>query len=460
MMKKRHQALIGLISILVAWTAPSASQAAAGYNGPSEQELQTYVQAPEAQKAKLLIRLVMSGDHEFAARLLKEVPLQGEFAANRTVFIEGLILKARGDLTGAVGKFRTALASDPKLTLVRSELAKTLVMLDENDSAKHHLELLAADAPDENEAGAVRSFIDQIDARKPYKIGGYVSLAPSTNINTGANAKKIYLPTSFGAFEFTNDDAKKSGLGVAVGLNGGYSRRIGNDWSAVLSGGINANIYGETAANAFSFSESAEMRYLLADGFLSFGLVESYVNAGSVNSDERTNSVSFGPRVAFVKQLGLRNTISGSAVLERREVAKSTEYDGKAALFNAALSHAIDSSFNVTLSGGFEKVMLNAAPASYDAASASLSFYKEMPLGVTVNGSLGYRVSDFKGDHWSIGEARHDKRVTGNLSLTKRDLNVLGFAPVISYSYTRNMSNVILNDYDSHAVDFRLTKDF
>jgi outer membrane protein len=44
--------------------------------------------------------------------------------------------------------------------------------------------------------------------------------------------------------------------------------------------------------------------------------------------------------------------------------------------------------------------------------------------------------------------------------LTKRDWNIIGFAPSISYNYTNNLSNINLYDYDNHAVDFRLTKDF
>jgi outer membrane protein len=44
--------------------------------------------------------------------------------------------------------------------------------------------------------------------------------------------------------------------------------------------------------------------------------------------------------------------------------------------------------------------------------------------------------------------------------LTKRDLNIFGFAPSLEYTYTDNISNISLFDYDSHAIDFRLTKDF
>ena len=117
----------------------------------NSQMIAAYTAAPEEQRVMILVKLTKSGQPDAAEVLLSDNPLRGPYAANRTLFIEGLILKAKGDLTGAATKFRAALADDPGLTLVRSELAQTLVMLEEDDSAKHHLQLLAAEAPTEQE---------------------------------------------------------------------------------------------------------------------------------------------------------------------------------------------------------------------------------------------------------------------------------------------------------------------
>ena len=140
-----------------------------------------------------------------AESLLKRYPLTGEFGPNRQLFIEGLILKARGNLTGAAKKYRAALADDPGLTLVRSELAQTLFTLQDDDSAKHHLNLLMAEAPDEYQAQGIRSFIDAIDARRPFTFSAYVSVAPSTNVNNGSSNETIYSPI-FGADLDIDDD--------------------------------------------------------------------------------------------------------------------------------------------------------------------------------------------------------------------------------------------------------------
>jgi outer membrane protein len=440
--------------------APLATHALAQ---PAQSELEAYARAPEGHKVRLLIELARSGDHEFAAKLLDTYPLQGPLAANRTLFIEGLILKARGDLTGAAQKFRAALADDPKLTMVRAELAKTLVVLDQDDSAKHHLQLLAADAPDAQSVSAIRSFIDQVDAKRPYKFSGYVALAPSTNINNGSSDDVIYLP-GFGSMAFRNQNSKKSGLGTSIGINGSASKRLGNTLVGIVSAGANANIYTDKDFNSAAFSTSAELRHIIAGGYISMGAVGQLSTSIMGNyllvGKDHTHYTAFGPRLAMSKTLGLRDTIHANAVWEKRDNTHSTASDGHALLLDAGLTHAIDSSFTVSASVGYDKIKAESDQNTYDAWSVGAAVYKELPRGITLNAATEFRNANFDGIHFLTGDNRTDKRLTSRIDVTKRDLNLLGFAPSLSYTYTRNWSDVVLYDYDSHAIDFRLTKDF
>jgi hypothetical protein len=58
------------------------------------------------------------------------------------------------------------------------------------------------------------------------------------------------------------------------------------------------------------------------------------------------------------------------------------------------------------------------------------------------------------------GVVRKDTRLIGSVALTKRDFNIWGYAPAIEYTYVHNDSNISLYEFDSHAIDFRLSKDF
>jgi hypothetical protein len=89
-----------------------------------------------------------------------------------------------------------------------------------------------------------------------------------------------------------------------------------------------------------------------------------------------------------------------------------------------------------------------------------LGFYKELPMGITAQVSGEARLSDFDDVNLFVGTVRKDERYSANLTLTKRDLEIHGFAPSLSYTYTLNQSNIALYDFDSHAVEARLTKSF
>lgn len=432
----------------------SATTLAAKPVVPTSQQASEYEASTEATRVKLLISLAKSGQHELAASLIKRYPLTGEFGPNRQLFIEGLILKARGNLTGAAKNYRAALADDPSLTLVRAELAQTLFLLQEDDSAKHHLNLLVAEAPNENEAQGIRSFIDAIDARRPFTFNAFVSVAPSTNVNNGSSIEKVYISdTSF----IEPGEQKKSGIGFSAGLNTGYSHRLGNDFSLVLAGGANATIYTDGDYNVYGASQSAELRYLLTGGFLGAGLVTS---ENFKNDELGLSYYSYGPRVSLQKALSPKDRVNLSSVYEWRSYPDDKDSNGNALILDGAWTHAFDSSLTVSLNAGFDRINSGIDYNSYDAYSAGFSLYKELPFGITTDLYGEVRSAEF-GDVFPIyNKVREDTRWTGNVRLTKRDFNLWGYAPGIEYTYIYNDSNIANYHFDSHAVEFRLSKDF
>jgi tetratricopeptide (TPR) repeat protein len=424
---------------------------------PSPQQISEYEASSEKTRVRLLIQLAKSGQHELAAVLLKRYPLTGKFASNRQLFIEGLILYGRGNLTGAVKNYRKALADDPSLTLVRAELAQTLFELQDDDSAKHHLNLLMAEAPNEQAAQGIRSFIDTIDARRPFTFNAYVSVAPSTNVNNGSSNKTVYSPVFGGNLDIDSASQKKSGIGFSTGLSAGYSHRLGNDFSAVLGAGVDARIYNDSDFNSYSASQSAELRYLISGGFLGAGMVAS---ENLKNDEIGLSYYSYGPRVSLQKAISPRNRINLSSVYEWRNYPDTPASDGTALMIDGAWNHAFDSSLNATLNGGYDHIKSELDFTSYKTYSGGLGIYKELPKGITVNLNGEFRFSDFDGMHPIAGVVRKDKRWTGSVTLTKRDLNIWGYAPAIEYTYIHNDSNISLYQFDSHEVDFRLSKDF
>jgi tetratricopeptide (TPR) repeat protein len=424
---------------------------------PSAQQVSEYQASTETTRVKLLIRLAKSGQHELAASLLKRYPLTEKFGKNRQLFVEGLILKARGNLTGAAKNYRAALADDPSLTLVRAELAQTLFILQEDESAKHHLNLLVAEAPNEYEAQGIRSFIDTIDARRPFTFNAYVSVAPSTNVNNGSSNKTIYAPLWGVDMDIDDDSREQSGIGFSTGLSAGYSRRLGNDFSLVLGGGFNASIYTDSSYNMYGASQSAELRYLLTGGFLGAGLVAS---ENMKNDEIGLSYYSYGPRVSLQKALTPQDRINLSSVYEWRTYPDTSTSDGTALMIDGSWNHAFDSSLTASLSAGYDRIKTELDFTSYETYSGGFGLYKELSKGITVDLNGEVRFSEFDAMHPIAGVVREDTRLIGTVAITKRDFNIWGYAPAIEYTYVYNDSNISLYEFDSHAVDFRLSKNF
>jgi outer membrane protein len=452
-----------LLSFVVAATLLAPVQAfAVTQVAPTQEQLSAYETSSEGERIQLLIYFCKSGNPEYADYFLHKTPLTGPHAANRTLYVTGLIKKSRGDLTGAATDFRAALASDPKLTLVRADLAETLYELEEDESAIHHLKLLQSEAPDTETASGISSFIDQIDSRKPYRFNAYVAAAPSSNINNGATKHVIYYPDGRKT-EYGGGRKPESVVGVAAGVNASYSKRYGNDQMVVVSGGLDGRVYDKSEFDSLTFSEAIELRNLTSSGYISLGLVASQ----SVDTQHTAvNYNSFGPRVSWRHGITNQDFLNVSATYEIRDYAHDRDHDGGALFLNGTLTHTFDSSLSATIDAGFTKVTIDSDELAYDSAyetiSAGLNVYKELPLGITIDAGATIETSKFGKFPLATDDftPRKDLRLGGNLTLTKRDLNIFGFAPSLSYSFAWNDSNTERYDYKTHAIDLRLTKEF
>jgi tetratricopeptide (TPR) repeat protein len=449
--------LFGLFISISTITASTSSLA--GSVEPNAEQIAAYENGTEGARIKLLIALAKQGQHELADTMLQRYPLTGKYASNRTLYIEGLILRGRKDNASAAAKFRAALADDPKLTAVRSDLAETLAEMGEDDSAKHHLKLLEADAPNEQAASNIRAFIDRIDQNRPYKFNAYLSVAPSTNINNGSshNTVSVYHPIDQSFSEEEVYSRGKSGLGTAVGVNGSYHKKFGDHWMAVFAEGANARVYSDRSFNSISLSQSFDIRYIGNGSSVAVGLIANE----SIKSDlSDMPYYAYGPRISASANLTVRDIIAGTVIQENRRYRDASSLNGWARFNDFAWTHAFDAGTNTTTSLGFNRIKSGNNKLSYKTWYTGLSLYKEMPRGITANLSGQAQYSTFDVFNGAGQKFRKDTRLIGSLGLVKRDWNIFGFAPSVEYTYVKNFSNLNIYDYDSHAFDLRLTKDF
>jgi outer membrane protein len=467
--------------------------ALAGSVEPSTEQIAAYEKSTEGARVKLLIALAKQGQHELADTMLQRYPLTEKYAVNRTLYIEGLILRGRKDNEGAASKFRAALADDPKLTVVRSELAQTLADMGEDDSAKHHLKLLEAEAPDEQAAANIRAFVKHIDSNRPYKFSAFMSLAPTTNFNNGSSHNSTQ---AFNFYSGTMDDAtiekksrKRSGVGLQTGGSVSYNKALSEHFTLLGTLGASASVYKDKSYDSFNLSQSVDLRYNTDLGSVSVGFganegknlkikEKSVTNPaldpsvtppdpglvstgqGASSGPQNTTTYSFGPRVSVSMNVTQRDIITASISVNLQRYPKAKAINSWVSYSDLAWTHFVDPSFNVTTSVGFNRLKSDYDAYSYKTFYAGLGVYKELPHGLTVNLSGQVQRSLFD-EYNLLGQTvRKDTRAIGSLGIVKRDWNIFGFAPSVEYTFVKNFSNLRIYDYDSHNFDIRLTKDF
>ena len=441
------RALCTLVLALLLTVAAAPGAAVAGL--ASQQQLESFAQLEDKGRLRLLVDLIRSGQHELAEELLRTRPFTGPFAANRALFVEGMILRAKGDREAAVRNYRAALSRDPSLTLVRMELAHTLYELGEDDGAKHHLELLMSAAPSPEHARSLRSFVDAIDARRPWRANAYVSIAPSTNVYGGTTNDTYYwngIP-----FEFRGQE---TGVGLAGGLNGAYVKRFGPRLSGIVAGGVDGRKYEDADFDTALVSQSAELRFENPRGHVGIGATawEQWRGDGGEN-------FSYGPRITALHRFTPSLIARGSLSADRRDYEDDNR-DGFHLTAEGRLTTVIDPTLSIYGLGSIEYEKTELASTDYVAQTLGFGVYREFSHGLTFGGEVSLRHEGYEGDFSILGEPREDWRGNVTMNLTKRDFTIFGYAPVVEYSYTRNMSNVPFFEYDAHGLDFRLTKAF
>jgi len=407
----------------------------------------------EQQRLRILIQMIRSGAFDEAERLLKTHPLKGDYSANRTLFLEGIIAKGRKQYEIAVQKFRAALASDPKLTMVRAELAHTLFITGQDDGAKHHFQLLSGAAPNRDLATQFDRFIEAVDARRPWRLSAYFSIAPSTNFNNGTNSRLIPFG---GGFLVVNDNSrKKSGIGVRGGANASYTFDVGKDLSLVVGAGVNIVEYTGNTFDDRVISQNISLIRRDEKGQVSIGLSASQRRVG-----EDEIIVEGGPHISMARKLTNKVQFYTKLRYLRTNFKDSDYRDGSTMTLDNRLSYAVgpDTVFYM-LSGG-QRTKTELDHLDFLAAYGGVALYRELPLGITLYAEGKLTKKYFDGDFPLLNEPQIDTRMDVVASFTKRDFNFYGFAPRVEYIYTNSTSNTPFAEYSSHGVNLTLTKAF
>jgi outer membrane protein len=452
--------LVALWPMLVAPAAIAQQQVPAADLLTIGQVVAIWPKLSPQQQFIAIEQLLRAGQFETAGRLLDAASYANPLDRANKRFYQAMVERGHGRNKDAVVIFREVLAQHPEFTRARLELAHTLFVINEDDSARHNFELVLGGAsamPGLQET--VRSYINAIDGRKRWDFTTFLTIAPSTNLNQGANAQAITvngLP-----FQLAGRNVKTSGVGVYTGFQAGYRHPMTDAIDLVVSGGAQAKRYKDGDFNDTLVNASIGPKWRFERGFLGlYGVADHRWIADGDYATTYGGIISGGFSLTAADLL-----FADAGCSERRfdhdwKSADLTYQNGHVCFASGRYDHYFDSRTYMRVLGTVGEERTGRAHLDNRSRGIGLGGYREIPWGISIYLQGLYTDSRYDGVYPSFADVRHDRRTDISLNLTKRDLVIFGLAPQLQYTFTHNDSNIPLHTYDAHGLALTLTKRF
>jgi outer membrane protein len=412
------------------------------------------------QQFAAIEQLLAGAQYETADRLLarSQYAHKGDRMIQR--FYVGMVRKGQGRHVESVGIFRELLNSHPEFARVRLELAQTLYAINEDASAGHHFELLLGGAGATNNlTDAARGYINAIDSRRRWDFTTFATIAPSTNLNQGADSRVVNLNGL--PFQLSSKNVKQSGVGFIGGASAGYRQPLTDRLDVVISGTVLTKRYQENDFNETLATVSVGPRYRFDWGFVGlYALGEAHWVADEDQNTSLGGMFSLGLNLSPADLFFTDVSCSNRYFNDDWQNTNLTYQDGHICSVTARLDHHLSSQSFMRVLGGAGQERTGRDYLDNDFWSAGAGIYQEWGWGISLYLQGLYTRKDFDGISPGITEGRRDNRIDASVNLTKRDLVLLGMAPMMQYTYTHNISNVPFYQFDAHSMNLTLTKKF
>ena len=388
------------------------------------------------------------------AALLLEGVRPGEGDIDDLDFLWGSIALQRGDWQAAIARFRAMLARDPNLPRVRLDLAFAYFQAGRDRRAAYHFRLALGDrdVPAVARAKAL-VFLDRIRRRKAWSVSGSLSLAPDTNINQATSARQVPL---FGQPAELSEDARRtSGIGLNVGVRGGYEWRLSERLKFGTALSLHTRTYEADEYNQQFLNLQAGPRLL----FRKFDLrPEVAARARWIDSDTYSRALGLQLSGNWL----LTPTLRLSAAIGGERIAYETFLgDGDMYFAQLGVARALGRATVLRADAAFREETLESDAYSWREYVVAVSVTRELPLGFVAAAGSNYGRRKYGAPLLVYGpHTRQDETLAGWLRLSNRYIEWFGFMPEITVRYERRDSNLALYDYSRTSGEFGVVASF
>jgi len=408
-----------------------------------------YVELSQREQVSVIRALVENGQIAEAQLLLDGSVFNEEDYGYQAAFLQSVIYRVTGRLDEAAALLRQILDERPDFRLVRLELAQVLAMSDQMEGAEFHLNILADAAQD---AGERQFFEAAIDAVKPdggLSFSTFMTIAPSTNINSGGGLGTILLS----GFAIPVGTAPKSGVGLSYGATAIYTVPFANDRQLYFAGAAQVNDYP---------NRPFDNQIITGRVGLHLGPVTRRVTVELVTDQRWVDGNSFdsgmGFRLAGRLSLGDGYRLEGQYTYTDRDFRLSPDEidQGLEVTLRKALSarHGV----SVGLLAETSETLLDAN--SYDGLGFELGTYRGFENGLVLDASLQFKRRTFRAVSAIAGGIREDDITRLRVSALSSRLQFRGVTPRVSLTWTNSSSNDLRYDYEAYGAEISFTNSF
>lgn len=432
--------------------ATAAAAPVPGKNNPAEPPDRREITLTHDQMLTGIKRMIVVGDLDKAGRIL--AAMHKSIGDDPDVlFLLGSIAMLQERYDDAILFYQTMLSRDPGLARVRLELARVYFLTGDDNAAKYHFQfVLASDVPPMVKKN-ILSFLSEIRARKRWNWNFSFGVAPDTNINAAPDDETT---TIFGLpFELSDEATKSSGIGISGRLSGEYLWPVRDGLKIrAMADGSRTEYKGKTFDDTFLFAGLGPQWNWRRTSLGIFGTASRrWFGPGGFNH-------AIGGRIEVDHRLGERwfvaGALSGSSVRYDRDEGR----DGTVFSLSGAATYTLNAKSYARVLFGVARENTVAKPLSNTTLRLGLGYSRLLPRGVSVSVQPDISLRWFDEEQAAFGKTRRDTLIRASVNIIKRDWTILGFAPVLGYTFISNRSNIDFFSFTRSRAEIGFTREF
>lgn len=411
---------------------------------------------------KLAGDLVAAGKFEAATDILTKMPQTN----NLPVEIERWYLLAqmeqkKGNVDEAIRIYRKILDDQPDLVKIRYELALCYMEKHQWYRADYHLRLAMAGADIPPQVKQAMMYYRWV-ARQNKRWNAWFNFgaAPDNNVNQASGGEETII-NEWGEFTRVLPEPERA-FGYNFMLGGNYEFVLSDHWRWKNEANIYSNIYNKHKFDDLYISAATGPRYIWSRGDVWLAAMAArrwyawdkynWSAGGKIDTHyDWTRRLSSG--------LSLR-------VMNNRYDEYGEYMDGQSYGISKNISYSFDASKYVVLFGGVERDTAHEDSYAYWRPNVGLGFGAEIPFGFSVYFEPSFSWMNYDGPRWTVKNHKFSQITERGfmqryaLSISNNKIDIWGFVPTVTFSYTKRDSNIHSREYDKWTTEFTMQQRF